>query len=363
MKKIHKFSSPVHVSINTTAKCNLNCTHCSGDYGLKKESEMNWSDWERVVDYLKYANVYTVNLTGGEPTQFPYLFNMLELLRANNIFVTLSTNLIFGKNVLEKIQNYKDIIRNIKTSVDGFDSETNGIIRKTYLENEDKIFDEWLNNYKELKKRGFNITVTTVLHKRILMDFSKMIDFILDIKPNNWVVSPIVSVGRAKYNASKIIPEYDMLMSPNYEAIKNILNKHQIMFSQVDFPSIKNIDPYGCPACNESVIVNYDGTIAPCQLALEILPRFGYDFPNILHTDFDDIWNCDSFSRFRYNQSQGCFDCSINDKCKRCIPQSLQYFDDVKAPTPYCISVADYIGLKNKEYWKNKLHTINLEKL
>lgn len=361
MIKIESFSSPVHVSINTTAKCNLNCSHCSGDYGTIQEDEMDWIGWQKVLGYLKYANVYTVNLTGGEPTQSPYLFDILDSLRSNNIYATLSSNLVFGKKTFQRLLLYKDIIRNIKTSIDGYDAEMNGIIRRAKQFDSHKIFDIITENYYGFRKAGLNITVTTVLHKKLISKIDKMVDFIIDIKPHNWVVSPLVSIGRARHNSSQIMPEFDAIMTPDYEKIKNTLSSFGISFSQVDFPSKDKVDPYGCPACNESVIINYDGQVAPCQLSLEILPHYGYTFPNVLHTDFENIWESESFENFRKAQKHGCFDCQINGQCKRCIPQSLRYFHDELSPTPYCISVADLIGLKNKTYWEQKLNAINLE--
>lgn len=358
MLKISSFSSPVHVSINTTAKCNLNCLHCSGDYGNTRCNEMDWDGWKKVVDYLIYSKVYTVNLTGGEPTQFPYLFDLLDSLKQNNIYVTLSSNLVFSKNILERLVSYKEIIRNIKTSIDGYNAETNGIIRQSNRNNENQLFERILFNYHKLKEAGFNITVTTVLHKRLIEDIDEMVGFIEEIHPNNWVVSPIVKVGRAQNNAHDIIPSFSSLMKPNYEKIKIKLQNQGVNFSQVDFPSKENLDPYGCPACNESVIINYDGQIAPCQLSLEILPQYGYIFPNVLSTQYDQIWACEAFEKFRYAQHHGCKDCAMKTECKRCVPQSLKYFGDAGAPTPYCISVAEQVGLKNKSFWEDKLRTI-----
>lgn len=358
MIAVKKFSSPVHISINTTAKCNLNCTHCSGDYGTRSKNELDRAGWIKIIEYLKYANVYTVNLTGGEPTQSPFLFDILEKLREYNIYVTLSSNLCFDDRTAQKLLGYNDIIRNLKTSIDGFDARSNGCIRKSKVINEAAIFDLITKNFEQFRARGMNMTIATVLHKALLKDLSQMIQFIEEIKPNNWVVSPLVSVGRAQKNAHLIMPDFCTLMEPNYEKIKERLASLGISFSQVDFPSISNSDPYGCPACNESVIINYDGRIAPCQLALEIMPKYGYDFPYIQENDYADIWHCESFARFRELQSCGCEDCGIHEKCKRCIPQSLRYFNDEYAPTPYCVSVADQIDLKNKNIWQKKLQQI-----
>lgn len=359
MIKIKSFSFPVHVSLNVTAKCNLRCSHCSGDYGNFRCNEMDWNGWKKVIDYLKYAKVFTVNLTGGEPTQSPYFFDILNELRKNKIFVTLSSNLFFDDSILKKIISYKDIIRNIKTSIDGYNEEINGLIR--HSRNHEGVFETIIRNYNNLKSNGFNLTVSTVLHKQLINDFQEMVRFIIELKPNNWVVTPIVKVGRASKNSKEIIPDFDKLMTPNYEEIETRLNSNGIAFSQVDFPSIKKKDPYGCPACNESVIINYDGTMAPCQLGLEILPHYGYVFPNLLSTKFEDVWKCDAFEKFRLAQKHGCVDCEINSLCKRCVPQSLKYFNDELAPTPYCVSVADFLGMKNYAYWENRLKISDLE--
>lgn len=359
MIAIKRFSAPVHISINTTAKCNLNCTHCSGDYGTRDKNELDKDGWSKIIEYLKYANVYTVNLTGGEPTQAPFLFDILEKLREYNIYVTLSSNLCFDDKIANRLIEYSDIIRNIKTSIDGFDARSNGYIRKSKVISDETVFHQITNNVKRFKACGMNITIATVLHKELLKDLNNMVEFIEMLRPNNWVVSPLVSIGRAKKNAETIMPTFSSLMDPDYEKIKKRLACLGIGFSRVDFPSVGKSDPYGCPACNESVIINYDGRIAPCQLALEIMPKYGYCFPYVQDCNYEDIWQCEFFQKFRELQSCGCEDCGIHDRCKRCIPQSLRYFNDEYAPPPYCVSVADQIELKNKDIWEKKLQQID----
>ena len=361
MVKVKSFSAPVHVSINTTARCNLNCSHCSGDYGPSRHEEIDQHGWERVIEYLVYSKVYTVNLTGGEPTQSPYIFDILDLLQRSNIYVTLSTNLVFPTKVLKRLVAYGDTIRNIKTSIDGYDEETNGVIRRAHHLNSGQIFETVNRNFADLKRAGVNITVTTVLHKTLVKEIDKMAEYVTRLGANNWVISPIVSIGRAQRHSSLIMPGFAEIMSPDYGRIGRSLAERGIGFSQVDFPSKERSDPYGCPACNESVMINYDGVVAPCQLALEVLPRFGFAFPNVLESDLDQIWDCSAFRKFRNAQSRGCVDCEINQQCKRCVPQSLRYFNDVLSPTPYCISAADSIGLRNRDYWEQRLRSIGLE--
>ena len=72
----HKFE---HVGIQLTTECNRSCAHCLGDYGPNKPSlSLSKENVKRYIDQLPKHEVETLWLTGGEPTLYKDLSDILN---------------------------------------------------------------------------------------------------------------------------------------------------------------------------------------------------------------------------------------------------------------------------------------------
>ncbi|MGL5717850.1 MAG: radical SAM protein [Paraclostridium sp.] len=347
--------SPIYCSMNITPKCNLLCTHCSGSYSENIDNELSIEEWKNIIDEIDKNEIFFVNITGGEPTSYDGIWEILDYLDEKNIYYTLSSNLIISEDDINKLILHKDYLRNIKVSVDGYDPYSLSEIRKSIYLSEEELFQRLYNNYNILKRNNIQISVATVLHKYLVKDISRMVDFIKQLSPSNWIVTPIIPIGRASINREKIIPEIESILDIDWNSIKTELENNNINFARVDFPDEETRDPYGCSACSDAAIINYNGDLGPCQLALDIMPSYGFEFGNLKNQSFNEIWEGATFNIFRHFQEKGCYDCKINKECKKCIPQSLKEFGELTAPTPYCIKMGENIGLRNLEYWKARL--------
>lgn len=104
------------IHIELTDNCNLNCNYCYQKYSKNKTTNVN-SLYMSQLDTIKNSDVFSVNITGGEPTIDSRLYDLAEMF-ANNKKVTITTNGI------ERI-NQLDAFHSIIVSVDGFLNEMN----------------------------------------------------------------------------------------------------------------------------------------------------------------------------------------------------------------------------------------------
>src|SRR5438105_5015749 len=85
---------PRCVTLKPTLRCNLRCEFCrfvaNGDVFGKKDW-LELEDWKRIVDEIAPFRPY-VCLTGGEPTLYPELPELVAHIRARGLTCVLTTN-------------------------------------------------------------------------------------------------------------------------------------------------------------------------------------------------------------------------------------------------------------------------------
>ena len=82
-------------NIFLTSKCNLNCTYCfASEFVNKACSEFTCEDFLKIVQLIKNDGFLELGLIGGEPTLYPYLKDILNVLKEEKQFekYTLFTN-------------------------------------------------------------------------------------------------------------------------------------------------------------------------------------------------------------------------------------------------------------------------------
>jgi organic radical activating enzyme len=81
--------------LEVTSKCNLECVHCYSDSGPDRplQESMTHGDWEEALRQASSLGCRRVQFTGGEPTLYPRLPDLLATARALSFeFVEVYTN-------------------------------------------------------------------------------------------------------------------------------------------------------------------------------------------------------------------------------------------------------------------------------
>jgi MoaA/NifB/PqqE/SkfB family radical SAM enzyme len=85
---------PRFVTLKPTLRCNLRCEFCrfvaNGDV-FGKRDWLEIDDWKRIVDEIAPYHPY-VCLTGGEPTLFPQIAELVAHIRSHRLTCVLTTN-------------------------------------------------------------------------------------------------------------------------------------------------------------------------------------------------------------------------------------------------------------------------------
>lgn len=113
-------------TVTLTRKCNLRCNFC---YAKKTEymetAYLEYDSLKRIVDFCNDAKVKFIVFTGGEPTLYPHLIDILQYIKSkeHEMLPTIATNGI----ELQDLQYCKTLIENgigyIDISLKGKDSD------------------------------------------------------------------------------------------------------------------------------------------------------------------------------------------------------------------------------------------------
>lgn len=147
---------PLFATINVTGYCNLSCRYCF--FQPRSYQHMAWPNFQRVINELTDAEVFFVNLSGGEPFTHPEFDKFLRYAHSKFQHVVVLTNgTILRPRHIEAVA---EIIRSkdsfpIQISLDSVSSTIN---EKTRGEN-----SRILKNIRSLSTLGANIVIAMVI--------------------------------------------------------------------------------------------------------------------------------------------------------------------------------------------------------
>lgn len=95
---------PIHVQLNPTNKCNLNCSYCSCKN--RNDSILSISEACDIIDKFKHLGTKAVTITGGgEPLSYPHLRELIHYIKKNEMVVGLTTNGLLFNSIDKDLLN------------------------------------------------------------------------------------------------------------------------------------------------------------------------------------------------------------------------------------------------------------------
>lgn len=263
VKRLDKHNN-VRVFIELTNKCNLNCRHCYGGFACTNNTFIPLEKLKDIISKSSQAGVYQIDFTGGEPTLYPHLDELLEYAYNAGVMVRIFTNLtLFNDELNETFK--KHCVKDIVTSLDSCIKEEHDNFR-----GKSGSFDKTLAAIKKLKSEDFNISLNTMIGQHNKKHIDELVDFINDLQVKS-VLDVIIPEGRAS-NLNEDIIESAKIIKSIYQKNDEIVNKDSISV--------------GCGVGNRFVYIKSNGSIYLCPSLI------GEEFKvaDIDNFDIDEIW-------------------------------------------------------------------------
>jgi radical SAM protein with 4Fe4S-binding SPASM domain len=290
---------PLHVTIELTSRCNLNCSHC---YRLRDNIDFPYDDIIDIINKISSSGAFVMELTGGEITLHPEFLKIIEYAaRKMAIIGVLSNGYDLSDDEIEKMsrfENKKNIFWAISLDSDDPDFHDSfrgkvGAHRKT------------CENIKKLRKVGFEVRVAMSVVESNFDHIKKTIDFAYnELNATIFQYAPVERVGKAitmQYSIpNRTIEEWKELndfAEKNYPNFVFKINHNLLQESQ------------NCGAGWRSIVIGPSGDLRPCV----VMDEKQFTMDNIYQKSINDIFNKNRYLFFKNIQKPDTNIC--NEKC------------------------------------------------
>ena len=319
----HWISALPIVILMPHSACNCKCVMCDIWKGNKNLKQLTGDDIKSMLSSLKSLGTKQIVMSGGEALLNPNFFSLCQLLKKENLSITLlSTGLTIKKNA----ENILEWIDELIVSLDG-NQETHDTIRNingAYAKLKEGV------QYLKSKNPTFRISARTVIHRlnfRIwpaIIDAAKLIgvdriSFLpADVSSHAFNREQLwteekqldIAIHLDELSAFKtILDDITSRYTPDIESgfIAESSEKLNRIFTY--YCALHNLCEFPYKKCNApwvSAVIEADGTVRPCFFH----PSIG----NIRGHLLTDVLNGQKAMEFRKQLNM-----DKNDTCRRCV--------------------------------------------
>ncbi len=303
--------------------CNCQCVMCDIWKDNKNLKQLTEKDIHGLLSSLRKLGTQQVVMSGGEALLNPNFFKFCDILKKQNIKVSLlSTGLTLRRNA-EQLLLY---VNNIIVSLDG-DEETHDRIRN--IPGAFKKIREGVQYIKSIDP-AFGITARTVIHRLNFRNWPQIIQAAKEIGLDQISFLPADTSSHAfnrevlwsDQRQHEILPDENELAELN-SILEQLIEKYKEDFTNgfiAESPeklrkiynyyaAFYGYNPFPYKKCNApwvSAVIEADGTVRPCF--------FHAPLGNIRRQSLDMILNSEESIRFRKE-----LDMANNSTCIKCV--------------------------------------------
>ncbi|GHU17435.1 heme d1 biosynthesis radical SAM protein NirJ2 [Alphaproteobacteria bacterium] len=290
---VQQLKAPFYVQFEVTDKCNNRCFFCYNEKACTSGDELSCDEIKRVLDELKVAGVFSVNLNGGEPLMRDDFFEIMEYasylgfdlhLNTNGTLIddyaakriarcmrSICTSILhsdrdFHDKATGRKGSYDDVIRGIKYLVkNGVQVEVNVCTSK--------------QNYKDIysiAKLSADIGCYALCSTRYILNHKDNLDLLMDKQSTIELVDALI---KAKNDFSGL----HSVTLPGPVPFCELPMEYHAKLASLNIPC-----QFGYGLCR----ISATGNVTPCTISDDLIGDLRKD-------SFENIWNSDKWSKYR----------------------------------------------------------------
>jgi radical SAM protein with 4Fe4S-binding SPASM domain len=301
-------SAPYRMDLALTYRCNNDCSHCYNE-SHRDGDELSVSAWKIVLSRLWTTGIPHIVFTGGEPTLYPDLAELIRYAGSLGQITGLNTN---GR----KLKDQSFITDLVDAGLDHVQ-----ITLESHLESiHDRMVtrqgawnDTILGIQNALSQKLFVMTNTTLL-KENSRYLPETLEFLAEMGVPTVGLNALIYSGNGR-NIGTGLDESELPdLLEKARAITARYHQRLIWYTPTQYcrfdPVQMQLGVKGCTAALYNMCIEPDGSVIPCQ-------SFYTPLGNIQTDPWDSIWNHPLASRLR-NRSLApskCLVCSFFTEC------------------------------------------------
>lgn len=290
---IEQVNAPFSIEFELTKVCNYRCPFCYNTWKYHEVENVHMSCLAKekifdVLDQCKKMKVFKVRYSGGEPTLYPYLDEIVEYASKFNLYQSIFTN---AYCLDDKRIDYwmKSGVKEVLVSLHGLEEQHDSI---TGLKGS---FSKTCINIKKLISTGIHVVVEMTLVSHNIGEVDAVLNKVFQLGVTEFRVMKYVANGIESLDRELSVTDYDfeLVMKKVFSHPLYKENKVNVTFpcSQTFCDSAGNVYKddslllYNCRAGINWVAISYKGDVKIC-------PHSADKFGNVYDDDFSlyDTW-------------------------------------------------------------------------
>ncbi len=317
---------PIHIQLEPTTYCNLNCKACTRLKYLQHFQHLSTDRFKLIVEQIRPLKISLSG--GGEPFMHPHLFEMIHLTKINGCSINTTTNctLLTPEICSQIVKSGLDLL---KISIDGASRET---YQKSRREDRFKQVIEGIQALTTAKKQHGSSTpfirFNYVMFKDNYHELAETVKLAAELGVNAVYFQPLdligieerfdELVGELQYEelAHEITRGVQMAQMYLVNTNLRILHHNLPLYWKKYRLETRQYDKRKCILPWFSTYITLEGNVHPCCSCSQPNTIMG----NIFETPFEKIWNGTQYQNFRQAIRAGKRPYAI---CSNCVPETL----------------------------------------
>ncbi|MBX4265670.1 radical SAM protein [Clostridium estertheticum] len=315
IKKYHNIY-PTVVSVELTDRCNLRCKHCYGDFCVENSDYIPKDKLVHIFKSMKDVGVVTVELSGGDPSVYPYTAEAIELAFDAGIqaVMLLTNGVSLNENLIDTVVRHKDKMF-VQIDVHSLDNEY-----FDWFTGSKGNLDHVKKNIDTLVSKGVQLKLASIITPKNYHEILDIAEWSYQHGAKVFATSPVIDIGRAK---SKLVNK-DLIFTTmdEFEKYANLLEKVSKLYPglmQVKTP--EQLKKKNCGALTSMGSIKANGDFKLCTM--DTGKYFNLNLGNILESSMKEIYDknidfLNGFMNLQLPKESICGNCKYIFYCNSC---------------------------------------------
>jgi len=314
------------ITLKPTVRCNANCVFCEQrlDHYKKTSNKIDiaFDDWTKIVDEAISLGIKSVNISGGEPTLYPRLIDLIKACKAKSVEVNLKSNgYLIDKNFAKKLA-----LANLDSCTISIYSHSESVHDK--IKSIKGSHKAAVNALKCLAEEGIDTYLQTVLTREMLGSFDKYLKWAVSLKvdvlfvsylegngnvskPNEYEIKDFVNniVPKSKEILKKSLANEPLLLEEGLNTLDGLFDFREISHGQIAKGVYNLTTLKGCGRNHSMAILLSNGEIHPCNAVEYFHMPIAGDLNQISLTE---AWNSEIWEKVKKGGPGWCKICPMN---------------------------------------------------
>lgn len=303
-----KPSAPYRMDLALTYRCNNDCNHC---YNARSRNfpEMSITEWKKVIDQVWDLRIPHIVFTGGEPTLYSGLDELVAYAENKGLITGLNTN---GRKLADNsfLQSLIDAgLDHVQITIESHDPAIHDQMVRAH-----GAWNDTINGLKNVIDSKLYIMTNTTLLKDNSPGIKDTLHFLADLGVPTVGLNALIYSGKGKRVGTGLNESELPSLLEIAREITDSEGQRLIWYTPTQYchfnPIQLNLGIKGCTAALYNMCVEPNGDVIPCQSYYESLG-------NLLTQPWKNIWEHPLALelRNRTNVPEGCKTCDFLQEC------------------------------------------------